>query len=134
MWNSEKKTRIAYSWAALATKSHLFFQGLEIEDREITVSPLNRFINLSSNPMLEVYCKFLTSALTSLINLKLSFKRHNPVTDLMYDLLEKTLCILPSCFIQPEFVRKLKRKTHLVWEAELRELFFTSSLVLLETL
>ena len=88
-------------------KSHFFFQDPKIKDRNVTVSPLNRFINSFSNPMLEVYCQFLISVLTSLINLKLLFKRHNPVTDTMYDLLAETLCMLLSCFMQPEFVRKL---------------------------
>ena len=89
-------------------KNHFFFQDPKIKDRNVTVYPLNRFINSFSNPMLEVYCQFLISVLTSLINLKFLFKRHNPVTDIMYDLLAETLCVLLSCFIQPEFVRKLK--------------------------
>ena len=101
-----EKVPYAYTEAVYFSKKPFLLPRSE-NQRHVTVSPLNRFINPFSNPMIEVYCKFLISVLTSLINLKLLFKRHNPVTDTMYDLLAETLCMLLSCFMQPEFVRKL---------------------------
>ena len=68
---------------------------------------LKRTINLFSNPMLEVFCTFLDSTLTSLINLTHLSQRHDPAMSVRDDSLSEILWMLLSRFIQPEFVTKL---------------------------